>query len=292
MIPAEVRNGIQQYLTEEHGKPFFVVEDRPIGGGCIHNAHWIRVNDLEFFVKFNKREALHNFRCESEGLKILRNTGALRTPMPFHSAEHEGYAFLLMEFIDSSAKDKLFWDDFGKGLADLHRNSRDTFGLDHDNYIGSLPQSNESRDTWLRFFIEVRLEKQLLMAEQNGWASPDLRRGFEDLYANLPNLLPEEAPALLHGDLWSGNFMTGPHGEPVLVDPAVFYGHREAEIAFTRMFGGFAPRFYEVYNAAFPLQSGWEDRIDLFNLYPLMVHLNLFGRSYLGEIQAILRRYS
>lgn len=292
MIPQPVRTGIQDFLTSTHGMAFHVVDDRPVGGGCIHNAHWIKANNLEFFVKFNRADAFSNFESELAGLLHLRSTQTLRVPWPLAVQKSEGYAFFLMEYIPSAPKNDLFWEQFGTDLAALHANTRPTFGLDEDNFIGALPQYNEARDSWLRFFIEMRLEKQVLMAEQNGYAPQGLRRSFEDLYANLTNLLPKEPPALLHGDLWSGNFMVGPEGDPVIMDPAVYYGHREAEIAFTRMFGGFDSRFYDAYNAASPLAPGWEERIDLFNLYPLMVHLNLFGRSYLGEIQQTLKRFA
>lgn len=292
MIPPAVRLAVQDYLTKEAGTPQFLVDDRPVSGGCIHNSHWIKVNEKDYFIKFNRADALDNFEAERKGLDLLQATKTLRVPKTYAHFAANGNAVLLMEYIPSGAQDPDFWDWFGQGLAALHRKTRDTFGLDHANYIGSLHQHNDNRDSWLRFFIEMRLEKQLQLAETKLYAPKNLRSSFEDLYANLANILPEEPPALLHGDLWSGNFMTGAAGEPVIIDPAVYYGHREAEIAFTKMFGGFAPRFYEVYNDAFPLQPGWEDRVDLFNLYPLMVHFNLFGRSYLSEIEAVLKRYA
>ena len=164
--------------------------------------------------------------------------------------------------------------------------------MDHSNYIGRLPQRNAFEETWVDFFIEHRLEVQLGLAIYNGHVDSFYADRFRSIYAVLPDEFPDERPCLLHGDLWSGNVMIGPKGEPVILDPAVFYGHREAELAFTRMFGGFDPYFYSAYNEATPLEVGFESRIDLYNLYPLLVHVNLFGTSYLSGVERTLKRFT
>ncbi|MEM7036432.1 MAG: fructosamine kinase family protein, partial [Bacteroidota bacterium] len=184
-----------------------------------------------------------------------------------------------------------FWTTFGHSLAALHRHSAPTFGLDHPNFIGRLPQSNDQRTDFPTFFAECRLQPQARMARDAGLLDRDTLRRLEAFYPLLPDLLPDEPPALLHGDLWSGNFMSANGGQPYIFDPAVHYGHREAELAFSRMFGGFDAEFYAAYQDAWPLQPGWQARIAIFNLYPLAVHLNLFGAYYLREIQSTLKKY-
>ena len=174
MIPEQVRTALEGLFSAEYGEPHFVVNHRPVSGGCIHHAHWVKINEKECFVKFNRAEALENFQREQRGLELLLCTHTLKVPRVLFSGKQEGYAYLVLQFIESTPKHEDFWEWFGQGLAALHRHTRPAFGLDHDNYIGTLEQSNEDRDTWLRFFIEVRLEKQLALAEQNGYAPAGL----------------------------------------------------------------------------------------------------------------------
>lgn len=181
-----------------------------------------------------------------------------------------------------------FWKTLGEQLAQLHHHSHKSFGLDHNNYIGSLVQLNEPLSSWIEFFIHRRLEPQLRLLNP----PPRVIKQFEQLYAKLPQLMPDEKPALLHGDLWSGNLITNAHGLPCLIDPAVYFGHREAELALTRLFGGFPNDFYEAYTDTSPLPSGFEDRVDLYNLYPLLVHANLFGGGYTDQALSIVARFS
>jgi fructosamine-3-kinase len=157
--------------------------------------------------------------------------------------------------------------------------------------MGSLPQSNEESDSWSSFFIKRRLQPQVQPAQNAGLLDSKSVKAFELLYKNLQDLLPEQEPALLHGDLWSGNLITNSDGGPCLIDPAVYYGNREVDLAMTRLFGGFSQEFYDAYHEAFPLPPNDFDRVDLYNLYPLLVHLNLFGSSYLPGIKATLRRF-
>ncbi len=186
---------------------------------------------------------------------------------------------------------KGFWEDFGTRLANMHRHTSDVFGLDHPNYIGSLPQSNKTQKSWIDFFVEERLEAQLRLARDAGRVERELGRWFQALYTHLPDLFPEEPPALLHGDLWSGNFMVGTDGRAAIVDPAVYYGHRYMDLGMSKLFGGFAPAFYRAYEDAYPLEKGWREGIEIANLYPLMVHVNLFGGGYLSSVKTILRKF-
>ena len=173
----------------------------------------------------------------------------------------------------------------------MHRNSAEQFGLDHDNYMGSLVQSNRGHGTWTEFFIQERLVPQVAIAKNHGLINAILLDQFETLYTMLDQLCPQEKPALIHGDLWSGNYMIDRMQQPVLIDPAIAYSNREADLAMTTLFGGFQNSFYEAYNEAYPLQNDWQNRLDLWNLYPLLIHLNLFGLSYLSQIKQILKRY-
>jgi fructosamine-3-kinase len=174
----------------------------------------------------------------------------------------------------------------------MHRHTADSFGLDHDNYIGSLPQYNQKRENWPAFFAEMRLEPQMKMARDEGRMDASDQRSFEKLYERLDRIFPEEPPALVHGDLWSGNYMVGPEGEPYILDPAVYYGHREMDLGMSTLFGTFGDAFYRSYDAEYPLEKGWEERSDLANLYPLMVHVNLFGGGFASEVRTILRRFT
>jgi len=271
--------------------PIEILESQSIGGGCIHHATRIRTEEGQYFLKYNHAREADNFAKEWRGLNLLASAKALKVPEALATGKVGSHAFLLTEYIEEGSRSTVFWTDFGRGLAALHRNSKEQYGLNFDNYIGALPQHNEKRGDWISFFIEQRLEKQLRLAMDNKKADLKLKGSLHALYKKLPQLLPEEPASLLHGDLWSGNFLCATNGEAVLIDPAVYYGHREAELAFTHLFGGFRQGFYDAYQEAWPLQTGWEDRIDLFNLYPLMVHLNLFGHSYLPQIQSILSRF-
>ena len=185
-------------------------------------------------------------------------------------------------------------ETLGRQLAQQHRAFSTAYGLDHDNYIGSSPQSNQATASWVDFFRDRRLGAQQELARRNGRLHPRRAAQLERLMSHLDEWIDEDscAPSLLHGDLWGGNYLAGPRGEPVLIDPAVYYGDREAEIAFTELFGGFGPKFYAAYNEAWPLRPGYSERRDVYNLYHLLNHLNLFGEGYGGSVDAILRRFA
>ena len=297
MLPEHLKDTLELVLSQErHSRPVHILSAEAVTGGCIHQAQVLRTTVGEYFLKYNCGAELPNFQAEMRGLKLLQAANSLRTPQPIQVGQSvpdsgEPLAFFLMEYIVGGTPDPTFWSRFGRELAALHQHVAPQFGLDHDNYIGRLVQKNSPSESWTEFFSMQRLEPQLVLAEQNGLAEGRLRQKFEQLYHKLPELFSEEKPSLLHGDLWSGNFIIGPGQQPILIDPAIYYGHREAEIAFTQLFGGFQPQFYAAYQEALPLVPGWKSRVDLFNLYPLAVHLNLFGHSYLPEIHNILRKF-
>jgi fructosamine-3-kinase len=227
------------------------------------------------------------FEAEAHGLNLLADKGLITIPHVIKYGCNDGKAYLLLEFIQSAYRQKHYWKSLGEQLAKLHRNTHGSFGLHFNNFIGALPQSNECMPSWIDFFVEKRLKVQAGLAYYNGLVGKDLLKKFERLYEKLPSILPEEQPALLHGDLWSGNVMVNSEGLPCLIDPAVYYGNREIELAFTQLFGGFDDDFYQAYQATFPLLPDFDERIEIYNLYPLLVHVNLFGRSYLSGVERL-----
>lgn len=229
------------------------------------------------------------FTSEADGLATLKRAGKIYTPAVICTGEAGEYSYILLEFLEQGRRNTSFMQDFGRLLGQQHRVTAGYFGNTIDNYMGSLPQSNKQHPDWAAFFIEERLKKQVSVTREY-FTSSDLA-SFDRLYARLEELLPKEPPALLHGDLWGGNYMVGKDGRACLIDPAVYYGHREIDIAMTTLFGGFDENFYGSYQEEYPMEKGWQKRLDILNLYPLLIHLNLFGSGYLGSITSIIRRF-
>lgn len=264
----------------------------PVGGGSINNTYRVRSDNRSVFVKTNHADTYPKmFEAEARGLELLRNNSGFSIPKVEKVGAIGSTAFLVMEWIPSGTPADDFWEQFASHLAKLHRHTNQQFGLDHQNYIGSLQQQNEFRSNWAEFYIEMRLEPQLRTARDNGLADAGLTRDFEKLFSKMENLFPQESPALLHGDLWSGNYMCTESGEATIFDPAVYYGHREMDLAMTKLFGGFDASFYADYHQFFPLENEWQQRIPLGQLYPLLVHLNLFGGTYLAQVKSCLKPF-
>jgi len=292
MIPASIAEKIAGFLQTNNGRPALIISDHQVSGGSINQSFQIKTNQGIFFLKFNDAFRFPlMFQKEANGLDLLRNTGSVCVPEILLAGKAENYTFLLMEFINSAPMKEDFWDDFGKSLAALHSFKSGKFGLEYDNFMGSLEQKNHFHDNWSEFFVRERLEPQVRLARENGTLSKTESEAFSKMYPKLGSIFPETVPSLLHGDLWSGNFMVNQNGKVCLIDPAVYYGHPEIDIAMTTLFGGFAKRFYEVYNHHHPLEKGWQNRLDLYNLYPLMIHVNLFGGSYMASVKRILNRF-
>jgi fructosamine-3-kinase len=256
----------------------FIDGEAPAGGGCIHDCYRVTIAGEQRFLKTNAAQYEDAFAAEADGLAALRSAG-LRAPAPLAHGVAAGRAYLLMEYLELTAAGD--YAALGRMLAESHRKPGPRFGWRRDNYIGSTPQANGWTDDWPLFWAERRLEPQLALARRNGF---DLKMQWNG------SLLAghEPHPALLHGDLWRGNAGFTLQG-PVLFDPAVYYGDREADLAMTELFGGFPAQFYDAYHQAFPLQKGYERRKHLYNLYHLLNHLNLFGAGYLEQVRATLR---
>lgn len=260
----------------------------PVSGGDINAAHAITfTNGRRLFVKTNAREPAGMFRAEAEGLAWLGEARALRVPEVVAC----GAGFLALELVEGAPRARDFDEQLGRGLAALHRFGAPRFGLDRDNFIGRLPQDNTPEPDWPTFYRARRLEPQLRLAVDDGLAGARLRSGFERLFARLPELCgPSEPPARLHGDLWAGNLLVEDAGAPCLCDPAVYGGHREVDLAMMRLFGGYGPRVFAAYGDEWPLAAGHQERVALYQLYPLMVHVNLFGGGYVGQVEAVIQR--
>ena len=289
---AEFQNHIEIVLGQITRQSVEIKQVSTVGGGCINIARKLQTTAGQFFIKQNNETAYPGmFEAEAKGLRLLASAGALHIPEVITTGVFENTSYIIMEFIESTPKDKLFWKNFGTNLAKLHRQSNDLFGLNEDNYVGSLSQRNTPAKNWITFFINQRLTPQLRLAVQNEKINTSILNNFDTLFKKLPDLITEEQPSLLHGDLWSGNFMVNNKGYASLVDPAVYYGHREIDLAMTHLFSGFNDEFYESYYEEWPLEKGFDNRFDIYNLYPLLVHVNLFGGGYVSKVKSILKRF-
>jgi fructosamine-3-kinase len=269
-----------------------IIKKSAVGGGCISNAERLTMKSgRSFFLKSGPPGKL--FFCEANGLEELKKPAEIRIPEVLLAEED----YILLENIISGTAGQNFFKTFGQQFARLHQCHNENFGFYEDNFIGSSPQINRPSEkegkNWSEFFLTKRLLFQLHLSEENGYCTDKLRKGFHLLENKIESVLrgSEEKPSLLHGDLWRGNFLCDESGNPVLIDPAVYYGHREADLAVTRLFGGFPQEFYDVYNEEFPLKEGASYRRNLNMLYHVMNHLNLFGSGYYSQAERLLWSY-
>jgi fructosamine-3-kinase len=269
-----------------------VVTSASVGGGCIANSQLVKTSSgKHYFLKSGCQPGL--FQNEANGLLELQKANCIRVPKVLHVEEN----FLLLEAIETGSKKADFWQSFGEKMARLHQYTNSYFGFYENNFIGATPQLNkatsEEKEDWTSFYFNKRLLFQYKLAEKNGYTTPEFSRAFEKIEKSIESILAgsEEPASLLHGDLWSGNYLVDHLGEPVIIDPAVYYGHREADLAMTRLFGGYPEVFYEAYNVAFPLQHGHEYRLNIYLLYHVMNHLNLFGSGYFQQALSFMKYY-
>ncbi|MBK8555884.1 MAG: fructosamine kinase family protein [Lewinellaceae bacterium] len=247
----------------------------------------------QLFLKYNKANpGTEMFRLEALGLALLGASRSIAVPKVFKHQPIEGeWAFLLLEYIEPGYRNRLFWEVFGQSLSNLHGNTSAQFGFSHNNFLGTLPQSNTRHTTWAEFYATERLLPQLKMAQDTGRLDRNDAMRINTLCRSLGSICPEEPPALIHGDLWSGNFLCNLDGQPVLIDPAASFSHREMDLAMSRLFGGFDAAFYLSYDANFPLEPGLEERLPVYQLYYLLAHVNLFGGGYVEQVRGILKRW-
>jgi protein-ribulosamine 3-kinase len=266
----------------------------PVSGGCISEALKLELDSGKiFFLKLNNSNPGDMFIKEAHGLNELYKANTIRIPKVIHFES----SFILIEFIRQNKKAENFYEEFGRKFAELHKFTGENFGFYEDNYIGSnvqenIPDKNE-KNNWIEFYFNKRILFQLKLAEKNGFATKELITKINSIESKIGNILSgsEEQPSLLHGDLWSGNFIADENGNASLIDPAVYYGHREADLAMTKLFGGFNSEFYHSYNEYFPLPAGYDYRENIYKLYHILNHLNLFGRGYYSQALALLNFY-
>ena len=291
-LPLDINLGVERFLTDKKGRKEGIREFHLGAGGCINLGGKLITDVGEYFLKWNNNPLYPDmFKAEEKGLTLLETTQSVRTPNLFGSGISGTFQFLLLSWVSPGRQRPDYWKAFGQALAKLHKVTQACFGLDHNNYIGSLPQNNQPCRTWKEFFVSCRLEPQWKRAFDGGKFDKEDTRAIEKLYSILPDLIPLEKPALLHGDLWSGNLMTDDEGNPCFIDPAVYFGHREMDLAMMKLFGGFSPEGLHVYEEIFPLEAGFFDRIEIHNLYPLLVHVNLFGGGYVHQVKAIIKKF-
>jgi protein-ribulosamine 3-kinase len=269
-----------------------ISNSRTESGGSINRAFRVSTNRGDLFLKYNPSAPDDFFEKEAHGLKELKSAGSrLRIPEVIAVGKPNGLSpgFLLMEFIHEGRNGDSF--AFGAELAKLHQTQKNSFGLDRDNYIGSLPQKNEKRNDWISFFVEMRIDPQIKMAVNSGKLSGNIQKNWERLAGQLDHIMPHTEPSLIHGDLWGGNYLFDETGTAVLIDPAVYYGHPEMDLAFSKMFGGFSADFYEGYESVTPLEPGFSERVAVYNMYPLLVHVNLFGGHYTSQFERFIKSF-
>ncbi|KHF25282.1 fructosamine kinase family protein [Solemya velum gill symbiont] len=276
---------VEKAIAAATGSPFSIQRKTSVGGGCINTAYRLSDGKRDYFVKCNRSALLSMFEAEMAALQEMVDAGAIRVPHPVSTGESGASSWLVLEYIEFGGGTGKSQALAGEQLAKMHRKTADAFGWNLDNTIGSTPQLNDWNKSWINFWREQRLGYQLQLAGHQG----SLQRQGEKLLESF-HLLIDHAPqpSLLHGDLWGGNIGYDDSGNPVIFDPALYFGDREADIAMTELFGGFGREFYAAYNAAWPLDAGYPIRKKLYNLYHILNHLNLFGSGYLGQAEGMI----
>jgi fructosamine-3-kinase len=264
-----------------------------VQGGDINKAYCLFTPTGKYFLKINDEDKYPGmFTKEANGLGLLRKNCTLIIPQVIKVGVCNEQQYLLMEWLEKGTIQKNTWKNFGAGLASLHKLPQQYFGLNEDNYIGSLKQGNDPHNEWYSFYIECRIMPLVKKIFDTGGFSTGDINDVNSFCNNLKNIFPAEFPALLHGDLWGGNFLITSSGDVAIFDPAVYFGHREMDIGMTKLFGGFDRHFYESYNEAYPLEKGWEKRLPIVQLYPLLVHAVLFGGHYISSTKSVFKTFS
>lgn len=279
-------NQITEQIANVTGRPLRQPQRQAVGGGSINQAYVLRDGQQSYFVKLNEAVQVTMFEAEALGLREMHQTQTIRVPQPICWGTAGSSSYLALEWIELGRGDALAWQRMGQQLAALHRvTSLHGFGWHRNNTIGSTPQLNPWTASWTEFFTRHRIEYQLQLARRRGGHFPQ----EQALLAVIPQLLAHQPePALVHGDLWSGNAACSQAGEPVVLDPAVYYGDREVDLAMTELFGGFPAAFYDGYNQVYPLAPEYQQRKTLYNLYHILNHFNLFGGSYLAQANRMI----
>ncbi|MEE8057042.1 MAG: fructosamine kinase family protein [Pseudomonadales bacterium] len=266
---------------------------QPVSGGCICQSFLLTTvtgptkTKQAFFLKTHRQPPANFFYREAAGLEALTHSTRLRIPKVIAAAND----YLLLEYIEEGYPSAQYWQTLAQGMAELHRQTQPYFGFTVDNFCGETPQPNPATSNGYQFFADQRLHFQTERAISNGLLTKEDQQAIDRLINKLPSLIPEQAPSLIHGDLWSGNIYCDAIGQPVLIDPSCHFGWREADIAMTRLFGHLPDTFYSTYQELLPMEEGWQQRMSIYNLYHLLNHLNLFGNRYLNQVRQVIRTF-
>ncbi|MCS6820186.1 MAG: fructosamine kinase family protein [Chitinophagales bacterium] len=279
---------ILQEITEKFGRCSEIQVIHSVHGGCIGRSYKVKIGNSVYFLKTSDDpKAKDIFRAEADGLFALRERGLERVPEVIAT----GNNYLLVPWIEAGEKTKKGMQKAGEALALLHVKAYPYYGFERNNYIGSLPQPNSKSFNWPQFYFQHRLWYMAQIAQQRKGITVQTLNQVEMLQSRLEDLIPNEPPSLLHGDLWGANLMIDTQGNPWFIDPAIYAGHREVDLAMTMLFGGFDSSFYEAYQSTYALLPDFKERIALYQLYPLLVHAALFGSGYHRQVVNCLRVY-
>lgn len=275
---------ISQAISKATGQQFAIATTNSVSGGCINQGYKVSSKDTIYFVKLNNASEVEMFAAEALGLQQMQATQTITVPEPICWGTAGNSSYIVLQWLNLAGGNSQSWRSMGRQLAQMHRQgtSKD-FGWERNNTIGSTPQINTWMDNWADFFAQQRIGYQLKLAQRRGGNFPDTKKIVEAVRNKLANRQPESS--LVHGDLWSGNAAIGSDGAPIIFDPATYYGDRETDIAMTELFGGFGAAFYQGYNEAWQLDSGYQQRKQIYNLYHVLNHFNLFGGGYAGQAQ-------
>ncbi|MDT0293593.1 fructosamine kinase family protein [Mesonia ostreae] len=283
MLPVSLKTHLEEMFL------FSVKETKALSGGDINEVYLLKTSYQDYVVKVNKVNVFPAmFKKEVNGLETLRKTHSIDIPEVLGFGDFEHYTYLVLAHKESGKESTQFWETFGRQMAALHQNSQEHFGFEEDNYYGSLWQCNKRENTASAFFIQQRLMPQFQLAGENGYEFAQL----DTFYKKIEQLIPQEKPSLIHGDLWAGNYLINAQNQACLIDPAVSYAPREMDLAMMHLFGGFDDRLFQTYNEAFPLKEDWKARVKLWQLYYILGHVNLFGGNYYNSAKAIIKSYS
>lgn len=281
---------IAAHITSATGHDFAIETQRSVSGGCINEGYRVEGSGQTYFVKLNRPNQSEMFAAEALGLQQMAATNSILVPNPICWGETQSNSYIVMDWLELGSGSAGAWQEMGRQLAYMHKaGGSEQFGWDRNNTIGSTPQINTWCDRWADFWAETRIGYQIRLANRNGGGFPDATKVAACIREILTDVNPK--PALVHGDLWSGNAAIASDGSPVIFDPAAYYGDREVDIAMTELFGGFPPSFYRGYEEVWPLDAGYGDRKDLYNLYHILNHFNLFGGGYGSQAKRILQRF-
>lgn len=276
-------------ITKATEKPFQIENTRSVGGGCINQCYKVIGEDAEYFVKLNQASQVEMFAAEALGLKQLYATQTITVPQPICWGTVDNSSYIVLQWLDLGSRSNQSWTEMGRQLAAMHREgTNDRFGWERNNTIGSTPQINTWMENWADFFAEQRIGYQLKLAKRRGGNFPDTDKVVGVVKSRLADRQPQ--PSLVHGDLWSGNAAFASDGAPVILDPATYYGDRETDIAMTELFGGFSQAFYQGYDREWQLDDGYEQRKNIYNLYHILNHFNLFGGGYGSQAKRMIQQ--